>query len=119
VNEKIKNFKDLKIWQGSMAFVEAVYKFTKIFPQEELYGITGQIRRAAVSIPSNIAEGFMRHHKKEFKQFLFIALASCAEVETQLIISNRLQYITKQELGELSEIIDKLNRMVMALIKKL
>ena len=109
----------MKIWQEAVELVEEIYKITKEFPREELYGIINQIRRSAVSIPSNIAEGFMRFHNKEFKQFLFIALASSAEVETQLIISNRLKYITKQKFDELSEIMDKLNRMIMSLIKKL
>ena len=118
-SKKIRNFKDLKIWQEAVELVEEIYKITKEFPREELYGIINQIRRSAVSIPSNIAEGFMRFHNKEFKQFLFIALASSAEVETQLIISNRLKYITKQKFDELSEIMDKLNRMIMSLIKKL
>ncbi len=117
--QKIKNFKDLKIWQEGIELVEEIYRITKEFPKEELYGIVNQIRRSAVSLPSNIAEGFMRHHNKEFKQFLFIALASSAEVETQLIISKKLRYITKQKLDELSESIDKLNRMIMTLIKRL
>jgi four helix bundle protein len=119
VNSKITNFKDLKIWQESVNFVEEIYKITTNFPREEIYGLVNQIRRAVLSIPSNIAEGFMRYHNKEFKQFLFIALASNAEVETQLIVSNRLKYITDLKLNELSEKIDKLNRMIMSLIKKL
>ena len=77
-NQKIKNFKDLRIWQEAILFVEQIYKITKGFPKDEIYGIVNQMRRAAVSIPSNIAEGFMRYHNKEFKQFLFIALASSA-----------------------------------------
>ena len=118
-SQKIRNFKDLKIWQESVELVEKIYKITKEFPKEELYSIVNQIRRSAVSLPSNIAEGFMRYHNKEFKQFLFIALASSAELETQLIISNKLKYITEQKLDELSESIDKLNRMIMTLIKRL
>jgi len=118
-SQKIKNFKDLKIWQESIELVEEIYEITKEFPREELYGIVNQIRRSAVSLPSNIAEGFMRYHNKEFKQFLFIALASSAEIETQLIISKKLGYLAKQKLDELSESIDKLNRMMMTLIKRL
>ena len=79
-SKKIKNFKDLNIWQEAVKLVEEIYKITKEFPKEELYGIVNQIRRSAVSIPSNIAEGFMRYHNKKFKQFLFITLASSAEV---------------------------------------
>lgn len=118
-SEKIRNFKDLRIWQESIELVEEIYRITKKFPKEELYGIVNQIRQSAVSLPSNIAEGFVRYHNKEFKQFLFIALASSAELETQLIVSNKLKYITRQKLDELSEKIDKLNRMIMALIKRL
>ena len=66
-SEKIKNFKDLRIWQESIELVEEIYRITKKFPKEELYGIVNQIRRSAVSLPSNIAEGFMRHHNKESK----------------------------------------------------
>ena len=119
MNGKIKNFKDLIIWQESIDLVEEIYKSTKSFPNEEIYGIISQMRRSAVSIPSNIAEGFMRQHNKEFKQFLFIALASSAETETQLIISKKLRYIDDKELIFLSERIDRLNRKIMSLIKKL
>ena len=118
-SQKIRNFKNLRIWQESIELVEEIYRITKKFPKEELYGIVNQIRRSAVSLPSNIAEGFVRYHNKEFKQFLFIALASSAEVETQLIVSSKLKYITKQKLDELCESIDKLNRMIMTLIKRL
>ena len=118
-SQKIKNFKDLRIWQEAVLFAEQIYKITKEFPKDELYGIVNQMRRAAVSIPSNIAEGFMRYHNKEFKQFLFIALGSSAEIETQLIVSHKLQYITEKKLSMLSEKSDKINRMIMALVKKL
>lgn len=117
--KKIKNFKDLKIWQEAVELVEEIYKITKEFPKREFFGIVNQVRRSAISVPSNIAEGFMRYHNKEFKQFLFIALASSAEVETQLIISGKLNYIKEPKLNKLLEKIDKLNRMVMTLIKRL
>ena len=116
---KIQNFKDLRIWQDSMDFTEQIYKLSRKFPKEELYGVTSQIRRSAVSIPSNIAEVFMRFSNKEFKHFLFIALASSAEVETQLILCERLGYLPKPKMTEFSESIDRLNRMIMTLIKKL
>jgi len=86
VAEKIKNFQDLRIWQKGIEVVKDIYILTKKFPKEELYGLTSQMRRSAVSIPSNIAEGFRRYHNKEYKQFLYIALGSCAELETQIII---------------------------------
>jgi four helix bundle protein len=87
VEVKIKSYRDLKIWQHGIALVKLVYTSTEQFPRQELYGLVGQMRRAAVSIPSNVAEGFRRQHNKEYKQFLFISLGSCAELETQITIS--------------------------------
>lgn len=99
--EKIKNFKDLRIWQKGIEVVKDIYILTKKFPKEELYGLTSQMRRSAVSIPSNIAEGFRRYHNKEYKQFLYITLGSCAELETQIIIANELDYINETNKTEL------------------
>ena len=92
---------------------------TKKFPREELYGLTSQMRRSAVSIPSNIAEGFRRYHNKEYKQFLYIALGSCAELETQIIIANELDYINETNKTELIEKIKYICRMTVKLINKL
>ena len=92
---------------------------TKKFPKEELYGLTSQMRRSAVSIPSNIAEGFRRYHNKEYKQFLYIALGSCAELETQIIIANELDYINETDKTELIEKIKYICRMTVKLINKL
>lgn len=100
MKEKIKSFKDLRVWQKSVQIVEDAYRLTKFFPKEELYGLTSQIRRASISVPSNIAEGFRRYHNKEYKQFLFIALGSLAELETQLIIAARLNFVSKQDLQD-------------------
>jgi len=85
---KIKNYKELKIWQKGIEIAEKVYLITDDFPKSELYGLTSQMRKASVSISSNIAEGFVRQYSKEYKQFLYISLGSCAELETQLILSN-------------------------------
>ena len=84
--------KDLEIWQRSIELVEGVYKLTRTFPQEELYGLMSQMRRAAISIPSNIAEGAARRSNKEFVQFLYVALGSLSELETQCLIAIRLGY---------------------------
>jgi len=116
---KIENFKDLRIWQEGISLVEEVYLITKEFPREEIYGLISQTRRAAVSIPSNVAEGFMRNSNKEFRKYLFVSLASSAELETQLIISNRLKYISKEALAGITGKLGKFNRMTMTLIKKL
>lgn len=99
--------------------VELVYQATKEFPREELYGLTNQLRRAAVSIPSNIAEGHARKSTAEFRNFLSIARGSLAEVETQLLIAKRLSYINKQRLEAILSIQVEVNKMTNALISKL
>ena len=119
MTEKIKNFQDLRIWQIGIEVVKDIYILTKKFPKEELYGLTSQVRRSAVSIPSNIAEGFRRYHNKEYKQFLYISLGSCAELETQIIIANELDYINENDKAELIEKIKYICRMTVKLINKL
>ncbi len=93
---ELKTHKDLDVWRESIELVKEVYKVTAEFPKEELYNLTSQIRRCAVSIPSNIAEGAARKSKKEFINFLYVALGSCAELETQLIISKELGFIVDE-----------------------
>ncbi|HBX50590.1 MAG TPA: four helix bundle protein [Bacteroidales bacterium] len=90
----MKTHKDLDAWKSSVEFVTQMYKITESFPKSEEFGLKDQLRRAAVSIPSNIAEGAARNHTKEFIQFLYISLGSLSEVETQLIIAQNLNYIT-------------------------
>ncbi len=101
---KAKTHKDLVVWQKAMDFVEEVYKLTEGMPSSELYGLTSQIRRAAVSVPSNIAEGAARNHDKEFLQFLYVALGSVAEVETQLLLAERLKFVPEAPIDNLSEV---------------
>ena len=117
--EKIKNFQDLRIWQKGIEVVKDTYILTKKFPKEELYALTSQMRRSAVSIPSNIAEGFRRYHNKEYKQFLYIALGSCAELETQIIIAQELNYIDNNYKTEVIEKIKYICKMMIKLIQKL
>jgi four helix bundle protein len=117
--DKIKNFKDLKVWQKGIEIVKDIYTVTEKFPNKELYGLTSQMRRAAVSIPSNIAEGFKRYHNREYKQFLFVALGSCAELETQLIISKELNYINKKDTERIVEKLDHLSKMTTVLMRRL
>jgi len=119
MEEKIKSFKDLKIWQKGIEIVTDIYTLTKKFPKEELFSLTSQLRRSAISIPSNIAEGFKRFYNKEYKQFLFITLGSCAELETQIIIAKELKYIDENEEVKLVEKLDHICRMTSSLIKKL
>lgn len=114
---QIKSHKDLKVWQESMVLVIAVYKITEDFPKNEIYGLISQIRRATVSIPSNIAEGAGRKGEKEFIRFLFIALGSLSEVETQLEIAFRLNYIKDSE--EINKKIFFIRKMLANLIKSL
>ena len=92
----MKTHKDLLVWKTSIELVTVVYELTKSFPEEEKFGLTNQLRRVAVSIPSNIAEGDARNSKKEFVRFLSIALGSSAELQTQLLISKNLGYLSEQ-----------------------
>ncbi len=91
---KMKTHIDLDVWKKSMDFVENIYKISSTFPKEEMYGLTSQIRRAAVSVPSNIAEGASRQGSKEFVQFLYISLGSLSEVETQTMLAKRLNFVS-------------------------
>ena len=119
MTEKIKNFQDLRIWQIGIEVVKDIYILTKKFPKEELYGLTSQMRRSAISIPSNIAEGFRRYHNKEYRQFLYIGLGSCAELETQIIIAKELNYIDDNYKTEVIEKIKYICKMMIKLIQKL
>jgi len=114
-----RTHKDLDVWKKSINFVTKIYTVTIKFPKDEIYGITSQIRRASVSIPSNIAEGAGRNSKKEFRQFLYIALASSAEVETQLIISNNLEYLKGIDFDNLMFELNSISKMLQGLIKSL
>lgn len=113
---KINSYEDLIVWQKSMDLVEEVYILTKKFPREELYGLTSQMRRCVVSIPSNIAEGSRRSSKKDFRNFLFNSYGSGAELETQIKITKRLYFSKledcKKAEGLLSEIMKMLNTMI-------
>ena len=113
-----KGFRDLIAWQKGMELTEMVYKITSSFPKEELYGITSQMRRSAVSIPSNIAEGQLRNSRKEFIQFLSIALGSCAELSTQLELSKRLRYLTESDFERISEVIYEVMKVLHGLRRK-
>jgi four helix bundle protein len=113
----VKTHKDLEVWKKSIDFVTEVYTVTASFPKSEIYGLISQIRRAAVSIPSNIAEGSGRNHKAEFVQFLYIALSSASELDTQLIISNNLRYIEQEQLERLQNELNTISKMIQGLIK--
>jgi four helix bundle protein len=115
----IKSHKDLIVWQKSIKLVVHIYRLTDTFPKTEIYGITSQIRRAAVSIPSNIAEGKGRGTRADFAHFLVMARGSGCELETQLTITENLGYITKQELGGILTELDEVMKMLNGLISSL
>ncbi len=117
--DKPKSYKDLLIWQKGMALAKFVYQLSGRFPVDERYGLISQIRRAAVSVPSNIAEGQARHTTKEFLQFLSHAQGSLAEVEPQLLLSVELRFANQEGVaGGLKEI-DELQKMIISLRRKL
>jgi len=116
---KVESYKQLNVWKKGIEIVDHIYSITENFPQKELYGLASQMQRSAISIPSNIAEGFARGHTAEYKQFLRIALSSCAELDTQLIIAHRRNYITQAEVLNLQEDLDHESRMIMNLLKSL
>jgi len=115
----MKTHKELEVWKRGIELVNFVYKVTKNFPKDEIYGLTNQIRRASVSVPSNIAEGSARASTKEFIHFLYISLGSLSELETQMIIAQNLDYMKSEDLKEFEEKAIILIRMLSALIKKL
>jgi four helix bundle protein len=113
------NYKELFVWQKSVDFVTDIYSYTKDFPKEELYSLTNQIRRCSISIPSNIAEGHSRRSQIDYVQFLKIARGSCAELETQLIISKNLNYLNIIDFEVLILKCEEIAKMLNALITKL
>ena len=116
---EIRSYKDLIAYQKAYELCLEIYSITKQFPKEELYGLVSQMRRSAVSIPSNVAEGFRRYHNKEYKQFLYVPLGSCAELETQITIAKELDFLTGDHESALLEKLDHICRMTSNLIKKL
>jgi four helix bundle protein len=117
--ENIQNYRDLRVWQRGIELVKEVYKLTQEFPKGETFGLVNQMRRSAVSIPSNIAEGQSRRHPGEFRQFLFMALGSSAELDTQLVIAKELDYITEEQAQLMCNLIIEIRKMAYKLISKL
>jgi four helix bundle protein len=113
------SYKDLIVWQKSMDLTTEVYKLVKLLPREELYGLSDQMRRAAVSIPSNIAEGQDRRSGKDFKSFLSIARGSKAELETQIEVCVRVGYLKEAEVEKALSLLAEIGRMTTALINNL
>ncbi len=111
--------KDLLVWKKSIELVTLVYQITQNFPKEELYGLSNQMRRCAVSIPSNIAEGYGRCSDKERKHFLYISLGSASELETQLIIAKELEFIAEDASESMNGRINEIIKMLSSLIKSI
>jgi len=108
---KITSFRDLRVWQLAMDLVELVHRLTRSFPRNEIYGLTSQVRRASVSVPSNIAEGYGRGSRREYLQFLYIAQGSLKELETQTILAHQLNYVTANQADRIlleSEVLGKM-----------
>jgi len=115
----VKTYRDLIVWQKAMVLVTEIYKVSKSFPRREDYGLTSQLRRCAVSIPSNIAEGYGRHSRNEYVRFLQIASGSLYELQTQMEISANLEYLKKDDFERLYEMTREIERMLSSLIRRL
>lgn len=115
----LKSYKDLIVWQKSFHLALEVFKVTKKFPKSELYGLTSQMRRAAFAIPSNIAEGYSRKHRAEYVQFIRIAYASGAELETQVLIAKETNLLTVKDFQKVDTLLTEVMKMLNVLIKRL
>lgn len=115
----MRNFREYVIWKDSIALVKLIYQHTKHFPKEEVYGLSSQVQRASVSIPSNIAEGASRKSEKDFARFLEIALGSAFEVETQLIIARELDFIDSDSFEAIRLDLEKIQKQINQLITKI
>ena len=116
---KLRSYRDLIVWQKAFELSLLIYKLTKSFPKEEMYGLISQIRRCTISIPSNIAEGYTRHRKLEYVQFLQIAFASGAELETQLLIAKELDYVSQVNFDKAYSLLQEIMKMLNVLISKI
>ena len=115
----VQHYRELKVWQAAMSLAEQCYAATKSFPREELFGLTSQIRRAAASVPANIAEGQGRQHTKEFLNFLSVARGSLMEVETHLLLSQRVGLLNQSTLDSLLTMSAEISRMLSGLRRAL
>ena len=117
--KRLQSHRDLLVWQRGVELTLAVYKLTQGFPREESYGLTSQLRRAAVSIPSNIAEGYGRGTRRDYSHFLTIARGSNLELQTQLLIAGKLQFASEEAIADAERLSDEIGRMLAALLLKL
>jgi len=115
----MKSFRELVVWQRSVELVAEIYRLTKKFPKEEIFGFTSQMRRAAASIPANIAEGYARKHRAEFVQFLRIAFGSGSELESHIAVAETLGFLTKTDSQKAEQLLNETMRMLNKLISTL
>lgn len=115
----MNTFRDLLIWQKSMTLVTEIYQLTNLFPKEEIYGLTSQIRRSSISIPSNIAEGYGRDGNNDYLRFLNISISSLFEIQTQLEISFNLKYINENQFNKINGESREIERMLSVFIRKI
>jgi len=113
----MKDFRQLKVWEKAHQLALDIYRATKNFPKEELYGLTSQIHRASMSVPTNIAEGCGRNTDAEFARFLQIAMGSASETEYQLILAHDLEFLSKESHGSLHQEVEEVKRMLASLLK--
>jgi four helix bundle protein len=116
---KIRTYRDLVVWQKSINILTEIYRVTKHFPKQEAFGLVLQIRKSSISIPSNIAEGYSRYSNREFTQFLSIAIGSFSEMQTQLLISLNLKYISENDFNIITDYSREIERMLSSLSRKL
>ena len=113
------SYKDLKVWQKGMELVKEIYELTAQFPKDEMYGLRSQMERAAVSIPSQIAEGYLRRHTKEYVYFLSVALGSAAELETQILVCQMLPKFKHLDFTKAQDLVIEVMKMLYVLMKKI
>ena len=115
----MSSYKDLIVWQKSYQLTLAIYSITKQFPKDELFGLTSQMRRSSVSLPSNIAEGNARFSKKDHLQFIRVAYGSGAELETQIYIAKSITYMSQLDFGKTETLLEEVMKMLNSMIRKL
>ena len=115
----VRTYRDLVVWRKAISLVTEIYRYTQLFPKQKTYGLISQLKRAAISIPSNIAEGHARLTTGEYRQFLGHALGSLVEIETQLVISENLTYLAPAETNELMMRTDEIGKMLNAMLRSL
>jgi four helix bundle protein len=114
----VRNYRDLLVWQNGIELVKEAYLLSKGLPASERFGLVSQIRRAAASVPSNIAEGHARQHDSEFRQFLYVALGSLAELDTQVTVAAQLGYLRPEQTAPVNQRITELRRMISGLVRR-